>query len=284
MTKLYSFRHFADSISIFDLVKRHYPFKKYITDFNSRFAGNIEESFLNAEIKRIRSTYKFNDGPGWFGYHHRIERRDHPVSILQADFIIWRSNWERTIMLPFEIKKEAVTEDKMTELLEKQFFEFLAKGVNDAQLEEYILKIKSGDLKEYPGLPVKQIEISSTEIKPGAGGGLNSIAAGENQHKIIFLLLKEMDVVSENGVYRGTGIKNDETITRLRACIAAMFESKNKLFKNPKISRQGIMDGIGQDFELQLKYAKKGNNFDQHKKTASGMLSKIVRQKSALST
>lgn len=212
----YSFKYFANSLSIFDLVERHFPFKKHTQNFNVRLAANPEETFLNAELERIRSEYKITDGPGAFGYHHWISRIDHPVSSLSFDFIIWSDKWERNIKLPFEIKKETITEDQTSELLEKRFFELLAKGVNDAQLEVYILQLKKGNNRSSQ---VKLID------KPTVKKELGAICKKDCE-QVIIDLLRYMELIDEDGpiLTKGRG-------TTLFATIDAVKDNQSTLLK-----------------------------------------------------
>lgn len=149
-TKLYSFKYFANSIAIFDLVERHFPFKNHAADFNKRYLEYPEPSLLQAELDRILRQYSHNDGPGWFGYHHRIAGKSHKVSDLSIDFLFWRASWEKTIVLQFKVKNKKPTDLELIESLERKFFELLANGVNDAILETRIAKMLSENQKSLP--------------------------------------------------------------------------------------------------------------------------------------
>src|ERR1043165_7844125 len=139
------FKHFPNSISIFDLVKRRFSFEQHASDFNSRLAkSNIKETLVNSELERIKRDYQNGSGLSRTWYDHKRAEQDHPVSSLAVDFILFSDDEliKKSITLPFRIKGEHVTDEKINELLENEFFNSIARGVNDAQLEDLLRKLK----------------------------------------------------------------------------------------------------------------------------------------------
>lgn len=153
------FPNYDNSLSLFETVEKYHPFDRHIESFLARLNDNPETLFLNTELELIRSNYLNSEGPATNAYNHRKARQNHPLKSFAIDFYIWKEINAKIFTSTIKIQTPNISTNGIEKKLEERYIQLLAKGVNDARLEAYILELQAGGIRNNSKHSGKKIPI-----------------------------------------------------------------------------------------------------------------------------